>query len=107
MKRSQVILMAGIFAVLALWLGCSLGYHLGSQSERKAWEATRVTAIYRDDAPPSESGNLTILGPTDKLKLDRHDRIRWYYTNPRSGVTVSGPWRHVENRPDPRTMLVQ
>jgi hypothetical protein len=107
MKRSSVIGVAGILAVLAMWVGCSLGYHRGMQDERRAWEATRVMALYKEDAPLPDRGKLTILGPTDKVMLDRHDHLRFYYTNPRSGIIGYAAYRRTENRPDPRTTLVK
>jgi len=80
------MVIAGVFAALALWLGYALGYRRGAQCERRAWESTQEVTLRPD--------TRTSGGPA---------RTRVFYTNPHAGAFVwSSPGLAVVNQPDPR-----
>jgi hypothetical protein len=102
MKRISA---AGVFVVLALWVGYALGYYHGRRFEQRAWLSTGVIVLDKD---------VTVVAPGEKFSLgslkvekDTADgpatsRLHFYYTNPHAGMIVSGFAGRAVNAADPR-----
>jgi hypothetical protein len=101
MKRISA---AGVFVVLALWLGYALGYYHGRRYERAAWKAMEVVEFDRDDEPPMIWTKSSGQWLTNQVKIDRKGRLHVYYTDP--NVTEGHEYfdRPPVNVPDPRNM---
>ena len=95
--------MVAVFVVLALWLGCGLGYHYGTRNERTAWEATELIGLEGNDGwqmtrSKSSTRWLTNLGSAEGK------RLQIYYTNPHftEGPIILRTGPTPVNLPDPR-----
>jgi hypothetical protein len=98
---------AGALVVLGLWVGYYFGYHHGRQSERAAWESMEVVGLEGENGWRMTWSKSSSRWLTNRVKLDRKDRLRVYYTNPRVTMGYEIRAQPAINTPDPRTMLVR
>jgi hypothetical protein len=91
----KAMIIAGLFATLALWFGYNRGYHHGAQMERRAWESTAQPATVLDTAAVTLDNDISHVPET-------------IYKNPHEGVVVEpSRWRMPVNAPDPRNVRMK